>query len=439
MLHFSFRNIFRNKRRSAITLISVIVATFLVISMRFLVYGSHQEALRNAVSLTSGFIQIAAFGWLENKPLERALDIDEKLIRSLKIEGVDIISPRIEGFALASFKSQSSFISIRAIDPIAEKRITTLHTYPVEGEFLHEIDTKPLKKDEGVSVHKVILGRTLANDLNVQLKDEISLVATQFGGSVGAILAQVVGIYKTLDPFMDGNTIYLPIESGEDLFDLGELKENIGTKRYTSLLLGIEDHLKAGEVYEELSSLYPKPELPPGENAEDSDIYSAIVHFWPDLIPGLVELLEFDKATNEASFFFLVLLMAFGILNTVQMSIQERLREFGILIALGTKRNQLLKMIFMEVIFILTPGLIIGSIMGIALGSYFYYYPYQFSGEIAEASSSMGMPVMHMKTIVNFDELWTGILTLFLPSMLFTYLAGRRIYKIDPVKVIASY
>ena len=439
MFLLAVRNIFRNKRRSLITLTSVIFASFLVLTMRFLVNGSHQELLRNAVSLTSGYLQMAAFGWLEGRSIERALDVDEKLLDSLEDAGVETISARIEGGALISHKSLSSFASVMAADYRLEKKLTDLHTYFIDGDFLHNMKITIKKNKQNVNVYPANIGHILSNRLEAKKGDTIALISNQFDGTVGAVLAEVVGVYKTLNIELDSAKVLLPLSAGEALFGLEEVPEHPKLKRYTSLVLGVSNELDTQKIYKELSQKYPRPTHAEDENPEDSDNYSPVMHSWRELIPGLVQMLEFDAIQNEVTFFFLILIMSFGILNMVQMSIQQRTKEFGVMIALGTRQVSLVMMVFWEVLLILVIGLLIGGGIGIGLGTYYFHYPIELSAELVEAYSSFGVVMMRIRTIPSFEELGIGLLTLSLPSLLFALIASLRIYKINPIESLSSY
>ncbi len=452
MLLFSFRNVFRNKRRTFITFFSVVFGTLLITFVRFMAYGIHQESLMSAVELSPGFMQLAAYGWLENKPVERALDITPGLLESLKVDGVSDISLRIEAHALAGHENNSEFVSVFAADPEIEKRLTTLHKKPIKGKYLFETgsDSVPVTLPGGSRIKKfnVIMGEVLANNLDVKQGDEISLVTSQFDGSVGAILGNVVGIYKTYDVELDSMRIYMPLSAGEKLFGLGPVDgeylaegnyEGKKLMRYTNIALGVDNYLKAEEVYANLHKKFPGPQIDDGLLPEDSFHYDPVLHFWPELIPGLYEILEFDDYQNEFSWAFIIIVIAFGVMNTVQMSIHERTREFGVLMAIGTKPHQLIYSVLIEMIIILLPGLILGSLGGIALGNYFHENPIPLSTEFHESYASMGFDMPHIKPIVNLTQLWIGVSLLFFPSIILTVLAARRVFKIEPVKAIAEY
>jgi ABC-type antimicrobial peptide transport system permease subunit len=161
------------------------------------------------------------------------------------------------------------------------------------------------------------------------------------------------------------------------------------------------------------------------------------VHKWEELIPGVLQLIVLDQISGELTLAFLILIMSFGVLNTIQMSIHERIREFGVMMAIGIKARVLLKMVLMELLILLIPGILIGALLGSGISYYFELNPIILKGEDAEMFASSGFaPVL--RTIVDLRELWIGVLSLVLPTCIFSYIAARRILKLEPVKAIQT-
>jgi len=136
-------------------------------------------------------------------------------------------------------------------------------------------------------------------------------------------------------------------------------------------------------------------------------------------------------------FFFIVFIMAFGILNIVQMAIHERKREFAVLIALGTKPKRIFLTFLLEIFFLILPGLVLGCLIGMGVGYYFDINPIMVTGDLSEIfTSSAFAPIL--RSVVTFNELIIGMIWVLLPSALFSVFAARRILKIDPLKEIAG-
>ena len=437
VLLFALRNVKRHIRRSFLTFFLVLFSSFLITALRFMAYGMHQEMLKNAVSLSSGFLQIAAHGWLENRSIERSLDAPPGFLSSLKVPGVQAVSPRITGYALAAHGQESAIISVFAANHAQEEKITNIHAYPIKGAFLQALPGDRGKTREGYTIFNVVIGRTLANNLEAKLGSEISLVTGQFDGSVGAVLGRVVGILKIHDLEIAGARAYISLAGGRELFGLHTRAD--GLERYTNIALGVSDYLAAKRVHDVLIKKFPPPVLKPNETPQDSTNYAPVMHLWKDLIPGLVQLLEFDDIQNNASWAFLIMVMAIGILITVQMSIQERNREFAVMMAIGAEHYYIIRLILTETLLIFLPGIILGGLIGTGVGYYMQENPIALPSEVTDAYASMGMQALSISAIVNFEQLWIALASLFFPSIFLTLLATRRIFKINPAEAIVTY
>jgi len=351
MLKNAYRNVWRNKRRTIITLVTVTLGTSFILMMRFFSYGSHEETIKNAVSLSSGYVQIAANGWLENKPLERALDVDSSLVH---------------------------------------------------------------------------------------------LVGSQFDGSIGAIPVRITGIYLAHDTALDNSTLFTSLEGGEELYALSAslAQEERGGRdpslsRYTSLVLGVNNYRDAESLVEKLKEIFPTPPLADGESRENSLNYDPVVHSYGELIPGIIQLMLLDQISGEITLAFLIIIVAFGVLNTVQMSLHERYKEFGIMMAIGTRPGYIMRMVLLETFFIVLPGILLGTIIGVGFGTYFHIHPIVFTGGDAKMMTDMGFsPVM--PALVDISELGIGILSIGLPSLVFAMLSVLRISRLRPVEAIST-
>ncbi|MCB1189249.1 MAG: ABC transporter permease [Leptospiraceae bacterium] len=425
MFKLAFRYVLGYKHRSILTFILICFGALLISFFRFLSFGSHQVMIWHVVKLTTGYVQIAANGWLENKPLERALDVPDELLKSLQIEGVREISPRIYSHALMSYGESSKFVSVMAFDFEKEKRVTVLHEKMIEGEY-HSQNSDEYE-------YTGIIGYKLAKNLGVKLGTKVYLIGSQFDGSVGAIPVVITGIFKAVETELDTTRICISLQAGRKLFAPDSMET--GVRRYTSVALGVKDYREAEKVYNTLLQKFPLPKPEEGESREDSDNFSPIVHNWEDLNMGLMQFIFLDQMQGEMMVVFLILILAFGVLNNVQMSIQERIREFGTLLAIGTKPFSILKMVFYELLILMIPGLMVGMLGGVAIGCYLDKNPIVLEGESAQLYADLGFqPVF--KTIVDPTELWIAVLSLLVPSVVFTLIACKRIFRLNPIEVI---
>lgn len=431
MLKLAYRNLWRNRRRTIITLSGIIFAAALISFVRFLQYGTHQETIQQAVGYSSGYMQIAAYGWLEDRTLERALDYDNYIIETLNgyDDEIHTVSPRIESGAMVNHNEYTRFIQVQAADPEKEKSITTLADRIIAGSFLPEERRSARERENQPTIYDAVIGYRLARTLGAEIGSELTLVGSQFDGSIGAILIRVTGILRADHASIDSEYIFINLNAGEVLFAPGD--EN--TIRYTSLALGIEKPGQVDQLYKKLLVDFPIPIT--DRRPEDSLNYDPVPLRWQDLNQDLLQYMALDDAGNEVIYFFILLIMAFGVLTTVEMSIHERKREFGIMMAIGTRSNTLVIIVMAEVCMLLIIGIGIGLSIGMGFGQYFSINPISLGEGLEETFVDFGSaPVLRSQ--IYFTGIWLSMLTLALPALFFSYIAARRIHKFEPVQVI---
>ncbi|OHD13195.1 MAG: hypothetical protein A2Y41_06375 [Spirochaetes bacterium GWB1_36_13] len=433
MILMAFRNLFRSKRRSLFLIIAFSFALGIILFSRYFASGTHEASIRQTVILKSGYLQIAANGYLENPSLERAMDIRPEIFTTLESEGVFVYSRRVESAGLLSFNQSSKFVTIVGIDPERETQITEIHRKMVEDKFF---ENKPsYLVEDGKTVYQIVMGKKLSQTLGLEIGSEIALVTGQFDGSVGAVLARVIGFYQADDTGLDFSTIFLPLDAAHKLF--GTYSEEEGLDLATSIVIQAKDSHEAEKIKSRLKEKFPLPHLGENEDRGRSNNYDPVLYDWQELNPGIIQLMNFDQAGTEISLFFIIFILAFGILNIVQMAVFERRREFGILIALGTARGRLFMTFLFEMFFLLLPGIFFGFSIGYGAGYYFYKNPILITGKDAEVFTTSGFAPI-LKTSLTLSDTLFGILSLIIPVVLFIVLSSLKIFKINPREVISE-
>lgn len=414
-------------------MVSIALSVALTSFMRFLTYGTHQENIDQMVELTTGYLQVAAYGWVESRRrLDRAVDYTEELEKKLQHPDIEAISPRISSGGLVARKEHSAFVQVQGGAPEQEMQVSNLHKKIISGQYLQQ-DFQIEENDEGVRIYQAIIGTRLADNLEAEVGSIVSIVGSRFDGSTGAALVKIQGIVKTGNPELDGNMLWTDLRTARELFAPGNPEE--GIVRYTSIVLGAKNPLVAEDIYDDLKKRFPVPEteLPP----EYARNYDPVVLYWDELNQDLVQYLLLDQIGNEITLTFLILIMASGVMTTVEMSLHERKREFGILMAIGTRGSHLIRVVMLEIFLLLLFGIIPGLALGMGFGYYLELNPIELGGEMGKAIQEMGS-VVTIRAIVNLQETYIALLTLMLPSLGLSYLAIRKIPRLNPVEVIGT-
>jgi ABC-type antimicrobial peptide transport system permease subunit len=156
---------------------------------------------------------------------------------------------------------------------------------------------------------------------------------------------------------------------------------------------------------------------------------------WDELMPELVQFIVMDDVSGYIFDFILFMVVAFGVLNTIQMSVFERTREFGVMLAIGTSPSQVVSMVMVESLFISLIGVALGLALGAALSWYFYVNPFDYS-DYAREMSVWGMnTVMFPAVMTAANAAVTSLVTLAL-ALLFSVMPALRASRLRPIEAI---
>ncbi|MFB1004798.1 MAG: ABC transporter permease, partial [Bacteroidia bacterium] len=210
LLKLAWRNIFRNKRRSLITVSSIIFAVLFAVFMRSLQYGAYGNMLKNIVSSYMGYVQIHSKGFWEEKTLDNSFSLSE--IDQLKNqEGISYLSPRIEGFALISFGETSKPVAVLGLDPALEKEHIKLDQKVVEGDYFS--DTKK----------GLLIGKGVKEIMKLSIGDTLVFLGQGYQGSIASGAYPIVGVIDLKTPELNKRTVIMTLDQAQELFALPDM------------------------------------------------------------------------------------------------------------------------------------------------------------------------------------------------------------------------
>ncbi len=338
-IKIAWRNIIRNKKRSSITLSAVGFGLGALIFIWAFVDGAHKQMIENYTSLISGHIQIHAKGFHQKEQLETYIEQPEEIEKSLRSNpAVLSFTQRVKAAGLVSSSEHSSGVYILGIDPRHENEVSTIYKKVKQGSFLQENSDK-----------EIVLGIGLANNLNVGLDEKIVIMSQALDGSIAAGAFHVKGLLDTGTEEIDKGAVLITHKAAQELFVMHDKTSEIAIR------------LKDVEEAQHVSSLIHQK-----LNSPDLEVLP-----WQRISTVLEQWIEFDNGFIYLIVIVVMIVVASGILNTVLMGVLERTREFGILLALGTKRKQILAMVAWESLFLGIIGSFSGALLGIILTIYF--------------------------------------------------------------------
>lgn len=357
----AWRNLWRNRRRTMLTIASVLFALFLALIMRSMQLGSYATMVESAVKNSTGYIQIHEKGYWADKSIDNTFETSQSLEENiLHHPNVTHIVPRLESFALLSSDKQTKGAAVIGTEPGLEDESSGLRSRIVRGEYLESGD------------QAILIAEGLAQYLKVDVGDTVVLLGQGYHGMTAAGVFPVKGIISFVQPDMNNMMTYLPLSVTQELYAT--------PGRLTSISIMLADPDIMNRTRSELVKTSP-------ENLE--------IMVWKEMLTELVNGIEGDNINGLFMLGILYLVVGFGILGTILMTTMERRREFGIMVAVGMRRYKLAIIIFIETLIISIIGIVTGVVTSFPLILYFYFHPIPLTGEAADAMLEYNMePVM---------------------------------------------
>jgi putative ABC transport system permease protein len=403
LLKLAWRNIWRNKRRSILTLAAVTFAVLMAIGMRGIQLGTYALNIKTAVELFSGYLQVQTKGYNETPKLSLCFKEDKNIESAIEsTKGIQSYSSRVYADGLISFKDNSRGIAIFGIQPDKEKEVTT---------FVENIDTGKFFTSD--SSDEIVVGSQLLKNLNAKIGDEVVLLAQGFDGSLGNQKFKIVGTVRLGVQEMEATVVFMGLKSAQSLLALGN-KVNV-------IAIKANDLNNLNEIINSLNTKLSNKNL--------------TVLSWNQVNPELQQAIQLDNISGILFLGILIVIVAFGILNTVLMSVTERFREFGVVLSIGMPQKKLTYLVYIETLFIALIGLLFGNLLGYFVNYYLILHPIVFGGELKklyelyhflpELRSSLQISIF---IYVSFSIIGISILSCLYPAY--------KVYKLEPLKGI---
>lgn len=333
----AWRNVLRNRRRSAITILSIAIGLAALTFIWAFIDGMNRQMIQNSTRFLAGDVQVHLKGYHDDPTLDQTMAEALPVLAAVRADpNVEAATVRLEGKALASRGDKSRGILLVGVDPLDEPRVSLLFNAVVSGSAFAD------------STPGVLIGDQLAQALGLGAGDELLLVSQAYDGSVASGRFPVRGVFRTRIDELDGRVAVLPLAVVRDFF--------AAPSGASAIALRLRDRDQLDATQAKLSrDLGPRYE----------------VLGWPRLLPLVVVSSRFHEVVA-----WVVLVVFFGIVaaavaNPVLMGVLERTREFGIMLALGTSRAQLLGLVLVEAMLLGGLGLLAGNLLGLAVTAFF--------------------------------------------------------------------
>lgn len=414
LLRLAWRNLWRHRRRTVITLSSIALGFGLAVLSIGIGDGSHNSLVRNAINLGEGHLTVQPRGYLEAPANYRYLADGKALaaqLAALEIPGR--IAPRIALQVLASTASNAVGAAVEGIANATDPRAMMLRPRLVEGEWLAPGDARGL-----------LIGDGMARKLKARLGGRLVVMAGTRGGDSQAQLGRVRGIFDSGIDELDDFLILSDIDFARQ-FLLGEGAAP-ADEPLTRFAIFLDDEKDLAEWRGRLVQ------------AVEND--SVVALDWQAMMPQLVQFIIVDDVGNYIFLVLILLVVVFGIVNTVLMSVLERTREFGLLRALGLSRRHLLALVFCESLLLSLLAVAIGWLVGGGVHLWFGHHGIDFSGLMGEQGTQMMGTFMDPVVYTELSPRRVAQLTL----IIFATTLGSGIYpalkaaRVTPVQALRT-
>jgi putative ABC transport system permease protein len=404
----AWRNIWRNTRRTILTIGAIGFASLLLVFMLSFQFGSYETMINTSVKIQTGHLQIQAREYQEKKNIRLVVPHPAKVAKILKtIPAIAAYTYRGRAFSLISSQERTYGIAVTGIDPEREADVSRLKSLIREGDFLTAADTD-----------QALIGRLLAKNLRVRLGDELTVLGQGRDGSIAATVVRVKGIFSSGISEFDRAAIHIPLKTFQEVYAMqGAVHEVVVIADSLRSIAALKTRVEAG-----LASLNLKNPL--------------TVLDWDELMPGLRQSIEMDLISGLIFYLLLVLVVAFSILNTFMMAIFERTREFGVLMAIGTTPGRLTKVLLIESMTMTFIGIGAGIVAGSLVTLYFQVHGIDFSGA-SELLSQFGISG-RMYPKLSWLSALSGPLAVLIITFLAALYPALKVRRLQPVEAMRA-
>lgn len=404
MLKIAFRNIFRQRRRTLLTALSMFGGFVLAAFFIGWSDGTYNNIIDMFTRNQMGHIQIHHKDYLDRPSLYKTVDdIDQVGKKIEETEYVESWAPRLYSAGLASVGEKTAGIKIIGIDPFRENQTTDFNRKITGGNAFSKQPTG----------NETVLGKGLAKILKAGVGEDVVIVSQAADGSIANDSYKIVGILDSGDEIGDRMAFYLTLPAAQELMVMeGRVHEVAVTVKHLDYVDSVNEALVQKINRDKLA-----------------------VETWQEFARSFYMAMKADKEGMYIMLVIIVLVVAVGVLNTVLMAVLERRREYGVLKAVGTKPSQIVKMVLLEVNIL---G-IICIVAGVAVGLLINYYASVHGYTMPEPMTYGGMKFQHLQSEINARSFYIPAITVILSATFVSLFPALKAAHTDPAKSMRAH
>jgi len=325
-----WRNIWRTPRRTLVIMIAIIIGIWSMIFLSALMRGVADQMVRNSIATLTGHIQISQKGYRGDPVIENSMKETASVTKKLEtiLPAGASWTQRVRVNAVASNARHSAGVTLVGIEPKREAEVSFIGKAVVEGRYLKAEDE-----------NGIVVGKALMDNFETELGRKLVLMSQGTDRDIASRAFRIVGVFRAEMEATEEQFVFTTISSAQHM-------------------------LKMGDGISEISVVLPerkdvKPAVDSLKEAIPSD--DVAVHTWMDLLPLMTAMLRLYDGSIFIWYLVVFIAMGFGIVNTTLMAVFERIREFGLLKALGMQPWWIIREVLTESCLILLLGMAVGN------------------------------------------------------------------------------
>lgn len=401
-LSLGWRNIWRNSRRTLINMSAIGIGLLLVVFYSGMVGGMMGEAKNQLDNAGMGHVEIFAKGYRPRRDVSAAMGDADGLRATLQLPAGAEVGTRVLARGLATSARGNEAVQVLGVEWAAEPALSA-HLRQVK------VGALPAPDDE----HGVLVGEQLAERLGLKVGSKLRLMVQRADAEMGADLFRVRGIFHSIAPSIGQRQVYVSQPAARALLGVEGASHQV--------VVQLTDPLQAEQVATQLKAAL-------GEKYE--------VLTWGELLPVLKRM---EALTNNVVFalaFFVYLLVGLGVLNTMLMSVLERTREFGVLMALGTRPSRVIKVVLAESFWIATLSVVVGAAVGALLTWHFSQSGLRIMGTTESFQLEGATIDALIKTRFSLADIFKASSFVYVMALVVGLYPASRITKLQPAEAL---
>jgi putative ABC transport system permease protein len=387
LFKLAWKNMWRNRNRTIITMAAIFFAVILSVATSSLRDGIFDNLVKNVVSFYTGYVQVHKQGYQNEQILDNSFEASAQTEQKiLQDKNVSAVTPRLESFALVSAEDITKGCLVVGINPEKENQITLLKNKIIQGEYVKDDD------------NAVLLAQGLSERLKLKLNDTIVLIGQGYHGATAAGKYRIKGLLKFGSPELNDKALFMSLAAAQDFYS--------ATGMITSYVLSLHNTKVPESTTKTVAAALGK----------DYEVLS-----WGELIPDIKQHIKTDTSNAKYVQGVLYMLICFGIFGTLLMMMVERKFEMGLLVAIGMKKIKLMVLLLIESVMTVLAGCMLGITASIPLVYYFNRHPIKIGGDTAETYQRFGFEPIFPTSVDTSNFIRQGIIVLIIGLILSLY------------------